>query len=175
MENYWYQVWLSGQAKVMSQKACYRLSCQANVVSRWACCRCIACKSSTCYTQVQYMSFACLVQVRNGSNLFHFNWLYTLPQKKRNFSEVAFVLGRSVGQWTLGQIWKMTQGSTHIHSSQKEMQHSKKLRCCGQLPVTPRSISLGGHDLGSLTLVQGHHKNSGNLSCVSFGEECTQH
>ena len=28
----------------------------------------------------------------------------------------------------------------------------------GLLPVTPRSISLGGHDLGSLTLVQGHHK-----------------
>ncbi len=24
--------------------------------------------------------------------------VYTLPQKKRNFSEVAFLLGRSVGQ-----------------------------------------------------------------------------
>ena len=33
-------------------------------------------------------------------------------------------------------------------------------------------ISLGGHDLGSLTLVQGHHKKSGNESCVSFGEVC---
>ncbi len=34
-------------------------------------------------------------------------------------------------------------------------------------------ISLGGHDPGSLTLVQGHPKKSGNWSCVSFGEECT--
>ena len=42
----------------------------------------------------------------------------------------------------------------------------------GLLPVTPRSISLGGHDLRSLTLVQGHCKKSGNQSCVSFGEEC---
>ena len=33
------------------------------------------------------------------------NLEYTLPQKKRNFSEVAFLLGRSVGQWTLGQIY----------------------------------------------------------------------
>ncbi len=30
--------------------------------------------------------------------------VYTLPQKKRNFSEVAFLLGRSVGQWNWGQI-----------------------------------------------------------------------
>ena len=29
---------------------------------------------------------------------------YTLPQKKRNFSEFAFLLGRSVGQWNLGQM-----------------------------------------------------------------------
>ncbi len=29
----------------------------------------------------------------------------------------------------------------------------------GLLPVTPRSISLAAHDPGSLTLVQGHHKN----------------
>ncbi len=29
---------------------------------------------------------------------------YTLPQKKRNFSEVAFLLGRIVGRWTLGQM-----------------------------------------------------------------------
>ena len=27
------------------------------------------------------------------------------------------------------------------------------------VPICHRSISLGGHDLGSLTLVQGHHKN----------------
>ncbi len=32
--------------------------------------------------------------------------------------------------------------------------------------------TVDGDDLGSLTLVQGHHKKSGNLSCVSFGEEC---
>ena len=38
--------------------------------------------------------------------------------------------------------------------------------------IGPNVISLGGHNLGSLTLVQGHHKKSGNLSCVSFGEEC---
>ena len=29
---------------------------------------------------------------------------YTLPQKKRNFSEVANLLGKSVDQWTLGQM-----------------------------------------------------------------------
>ncbi len=29
--------------------------------------------------------------------------LYTLPQKKLNFSEVAFVLEESVGQWTLSR------------------------------------------------------------------------
>ncbi len=29
---------------------------------------------------------------------------YTLPQKKCNFSEVAFLLGRSVGQWNFGQM-----------------------------------------------------------------------
>ncbi len=40
------------------------------------------------------------------------------------------------------------------------------------LPVAPRSISLGAHDQGSLTLVQGHHEKSGNSSCVSFWEEC---
>ncbi len=28
----------------------------------------------------------------------------------------------------------------------------------GILPVTPRSISLGWHDLGSLTLIHGHHE-----------------
>ena len=30
--------------------------------------------------------------------------LYTLPQKKCNFSEVASLLERSVGRWTLGQM-----------------------------------------------------------------------
>ncbi len=30
--------------------------------------------------------------------------MYTLPQKKRNFSEFAFLLGRSVGRGTLGQM-----------------------------------------------------------------------
>ncbi len=35
---------------------------------------------------------------------------------------------------------------------------------------SPRSISLGGHDPGSLTLVQGHHKNPEIK--VSFGKEC---
>ena len=28
----------------------------------------------------------------------------TLPQKKRNFSQVAFLLGKSVGQWSFGQM-----------------------------------------------------------------------
>ena len=30
--------------------------------------------------------------------------LYTLPQKKHNFSEIAFLLEKSVGRWTLGQM-----------------------------------------------------------------------
>ena len=36
----------------------------------------------------------------------------------------------------------------------------------------PNVIFLSEHDLGSLILVQGHHKKSGNQSCVSFGEKC---
>ncbi len=32
----------------------------------------------------------------------------------------------------------------------------------GLFLVTPRSISLGGHDLGALPLVEGHHEKSGN-------------
>ena len=35
--------------------------------------------------------------------------------------------------------------------------------------IWAKCISLGGHDPGLLTLV---HEKSGNLSCVSFGEEC---
>ncbi len=52
-------------------------------------------------------------------------------------------------------------------------EHWAKCHSCNVLlPVTPWSVSLGGHDLGSLTLVHGHHKIPGNYSCVSFGEEC---
>ncbi len=38
--------------------------------------------------------------------------LYTLPQKKCHFFEVAFLLGTSVGQWILGQI-------SFVHCSQE--------------------------------------------------------
>ena len=43
---------------------------------------------------------------------------------------------------------------------------------CTMLLVPIWSISLGGHDPGSLTLVLGHQKKSVDKSCVSFGEEC---
>ncbi len=68
-----------------------------------------------------------------------------------------------------------------LHSSPKETQlfwcclsFGEECRSVNFGPnVTPKSISLGGHVSGSLTLVQGHHEKSGNQSCVSFGEECT--
>ena len=45
-----------------------------------------------------------LISWFRASGLIAYRIQYTLPQKKRNFCEVAFLLGRSVGQWTLGQM-----------------------------------------------------------------------
>ncbi len=49
---------------------------------------------------IQTMVF---IQITHICRYLNFVW-YTLPQKKRNFSKVAFLLGRRVGEWTLGHI-----------------------------------------------------------------------
>ena len=54
--------------------------------------------------------------------------VYTLPQKKCNFFEVAFLLWRSVGQRTLGQrMWDIAPGNNDPGSLTLVQGHHEKI------------------------------------------------